>query len=193
LIGNSRYQVDGDDATGEGGDLDLVGEVDAGLGLLAVLVLAAPFVLVLALAVFLLALLALRVLARAPLRVFLGATLVVTDAEAARVGGGRTVGAQRSITNTPPSQTPAKPAQQTQQTAPSQQPAAQPGAAPAAGQPAAASGLSRWMPMLGGLAIGALIGPEGSKPIAPLFTDQERQVARTRLLDFGMAERDLPG
>jgi len=55
-------------------------------------------------------------------------------------------------------QTPAKPAQQTQQTAPSQQPAAQPGAAPAAGQPAAASGLSRWMPMLGGLAIGGLLG-----------------------------------
>ena len=31
---------DGDDAPGEGGDLDLVGEVEAGLGLLAVFVLA---------------------------------------------------------------------------------------------------------------------------------------------------------
>jgi predicted lipid-binding transport protein (Tim44 family) len=90
--------------------------------------------------------------------VALGATLVIADVEAKRVGGGRTTGTQRSITNTPPAQTPAKPAQQTQQMAPSQQPAAQPGAAPAAAQPAPASGLSRWMPMLGGLAIGGLLG-----------------------------------
>jgi predicted lipid-binding transport protein (Tim44 family) len=85
----------------------------------------------------------------------LGAMLVATEAEARRIGGGRTVGAQRNITTAPPAQTPAKPAQQV---APQQQPAAQPGAAPAAGQPAAASGLSRWMPMLGGLAIGGLLG-----------------------------------
>jgi predicted lipid-binding transport protein (Tim44 family) len=91
--------------------------------------------------------------------VVLGATLVITDVEARRIGGGRTLGTQRSITNTPPAQAPAKPGQQqTQQLAPSQQPAAQPGATPAAGQPAPASGLSRWMPMLGGLAIGGLLG-----------------------------------
>jgi predicted lipid-binding transport protein (Tim44 family) len=89
----------------------------------------------------------------------LGATLVATEVEARRVGGGRTVGAQRNVTNAPPAQTPAKPAQQqTQQMAPQQQPAAQPGAAPAAGQPAPASGLSRWMPVLGGLALGGLLG-----------------------------------
>jgi predicted lipid-binding transport protein (Tim44 family) len=85
----------------------------------------------------------------------IGATLVINDADARRIGGGRTLGTQRSITNAPPAQTPAKPAQQTQQMAPSQQPAAQPGAAPAAAQP---SGLSRWMPMLGGLALGGLLG-----------------------------------
>ena len=85
----------------------------------------------------------------------LGATLIATDVEARRVGGGRTVGAQRNVTNAPPAQTPAKPAQQqTQQMAPQQLPAA----APAAGQPAPASGLSRWMPMLGGLALGGLLG-----------------------------------
>jgi predicted lipid-binding transport protein (Tim44 family) len=89
----------------------------------------------------------------------LGAMLVATEVEARRVGGGRTLGAQRNLTNAPPAQAPAKPAQQqTQQVAPRQQPAAQPGAAPAAGQPAPASGLSRWMPMLGGLALGGLLG-----------------------------------
>jgi predicted lipid-binding transport protein (Tim44 family) len=85
----------------------------------------------------------------------LGAMLVASEAEARRIGGGRTVGAQRNITSAPPAQTPAKPAQQM---APQQQPAAQPGAAPAAGQAAPASGLSRWMPMLGGLALGGLLG-----------------------------------
>lgn len=89
----------------------------------------------------------------------LGALLVATEVEARRVGGGRTIGTQRNVTNAPPAQTPAKPAQQqTQQAAPQQQPAAQPGATPAAGQPAPASGLSRWMPMLGGLALGGLLG-----------------------------------
>ena len=83
----------------------------------------------------------------------LGAALAVGDAAAARVGGGRAVGAQRSITSAPPSSAPARQGQQTQQVAPAQQPAAAPGT-----QPAPASGLSRWMPMLGGLALGGILG-----------------------------------
>jgi predicted lipid-binding transport protein (Tim44 family) len=76
--------------------------------------------------------------------VLLGATLAMGDAEAKRLGGGRSVGTQRSVT-APPASTPAKPAQQQ--------------AAPGAQQPApAASGFSRWLPMLGGLAIGGLLG-----------------------------------
>src|SRR5258706_7379057 len=76
--------------------------------------------------------------------VLLGAALATSDAEAKRLGGGRSVGTQRSVT-APPAATPAKPAQQQ--------------AAPGAQQPApAASGFSRWLPMLGGLAIGGLLG-----------------------------------
>ncbi|MSQ49400.1 MAG: Tim44 domain-containing protein [Betaproteobacteria bacterium] len=74
------------------------------------------------------------------------AVFVATEADAAkRLGGARSVGTQRSITNAPPAATPAKPAQaqQMQQSA-----AAQP----------AASGMSRWMPMLGGLALGGALG-----------------------------------
>ncbi len=79
----------------------------------------------------------------------LGATLAATDVEAKRMGGGRSMGAQRSITSAPPAQAPARPAQQT---AP-----AQTGAVPAqAGTQA--TGLSRWMPMLGGLALGGALG-----------------------------------
>ena len=78
--------------------------------------------------------------------VFLGCALVITDAEAKRVGGSRSIGTQRSVTNAPPASAPARPAQQAgqQQAAPAQQPAP--------------SGLSRWMPMLGGLALGGLLG-----------------------------------
>jgi predicted lipid-binding transport protein (Tim44 family) len=72
--------------------------------------------------------------------------LVAAQSEAARLGGGRSMGTQRSVTRAP-SATPAKPAQQ--QAAPAQNPAA------AQPQP---SGLSRWMPLLGGLAIGGLLG-----------------------------------
>lgn len=70
-----------------------------------------------------------------------GAVFFVTEVEAKRLGGARSIGAQRSITNPPP----ARPAQQQ--------------AAPAAtqAQPAAA-GTSRWMPILGGLAIGGALG-----------------------------------
>jgi len=74
----------------------------------------------------------------------LGATLVATDAEAKRLGGGRSVGAQRNVTPAP-----AKPAQQA---APQQQPAPQ-------AQPAQQG--SRWGMLgglLGGLAIGGLLG-----------------------------------
>jgi predicted lipid-binding transport protein (Tim44 family) len=75
----------------------------------------------------------------------LGLVMAVPEAEARRLGGGRPMGVQRSITNAP---SPAAPARQAQQAAPASQPAA----APAAG------GLSRWAPVLGGLAIGGLIG-----------------------------------
>lgn len=70
--------------------------------------------------------------------------LVIPDAEARRFGGGRTTGVQRNVTKAPPASAPA----QQQQAAPSQN---------AAG-PAAATGLSRWMPMLGGLALGGMLG-----------------------------------
>ena len=60
----------------------------------------------------------------------IGAALIVGDADAARVGGSRSVGTQRSATSTPPSSAPARQSQQVQQAAPSQQPAAAPGAKP---------------------------------------------------------------
>jgi predicted lipid-binding transport protein (Tim44 family) len=75
--------------------------------------------------------------------------LATEAADAARLGGARSSGVQRSVPKTPPAATPAKPAQQ--QAAPNQ---AAPGAQPQA-QP---SGLARWMPMLGGLALGGLLG-----------------------------------
>jgi predicted lipid-binding transport protein (Tim44 family) len=77
--------------------------------------------------------------------------LAMEDADARRIGGARSSGVQRSVPNNPPASTPAKPAQQ--QAAPSQQ--ASPNGQAAAAQP---SGLSRWMPMLGGLALGGLLG-----------------------------------
>ena len=76
----------------------------------------------------------------------LGVSLVALDADAARIGGGRSVGAQRSVTSAP-----AKPAQQTQQAAPQQ--GAQTGA-----QPQPASGWAKWGPLLGGLALGGVLG-----------------------------------
>jgi len=74
----------------------------------------------------------------------LGGALVATDVEARRIGGGRNLGAQRNVT-APPAQTPAKPAQQA---APAQQ----------GTQPAAAQTGSRWLPILGGLALGGMLG-----------------------------------
>jgi len=40
--------------------------------------------------------------------------------------------------------------------------------------------------LLGGLAIGALVGPEGMKPIAPLFTDLFKGVLALFLLEMGL-------
>jgi predicted lipid-binding transport protein (Tim44 family) len=73
----------------------------------------------------------------------MGATLVATEVDAKRLGGGRSVGTQRNVTPAP-----AKPAQQ--QAAPQQQ-------APQAAQPQG----SRWGMLggiLGGLALGGLLG-----------------------------------
>jgi len=75
----------------------------------------------------------------------LGGALVATDVEARRLGGGRNIGAQRNVT-APPAQTPAKPAQQ--QAAQGQQGA----------QAAPAATGSRWLPILGGLALGGMLG-----------------------------------
>lgn len=70
-----------------------------------------------------------------------GALLIATSADAARLGSGRSFGMQRSITPAP---------------APARQ--AAPAAAPVQPAAAPASGLSRWLPALGGLAIGGLLG-----------------------------------
>jgi predicted lipid-binding transport protein (Tim44 family) len=75
--------------------------------------------------------------------------LATEAADAARLGGARSSGVQRSVPKTPPAATPARPGQQ--QAAPNQ-------AAPAAQPQAQPSGLARWMPMLGGLALGGLLG-----------------------------------
>lgn len=90
-----------------------------------------------------------------------GAAISIPDAEAAkRAGGARSSGVQRNVTAAPPSSVPAKPGQASQmnQSTPAQQPAAPAGATAAAGAAQPASGLARWAPMLGGLAIGGLLG-----------------------------------
>jgi predicted lipid-binding transport protein (Tim44 family) len=71
----------------------------------------------------------------------LGTLFAVPDVEARRFGGARSLGAQRNVT--PP---PAKPAQQ-QQAAPAKQ-----------GPQQAAPAGSKWGPILGGLALGGLLG-----------------------------------
>jgi predicted lipid-binding transport protein (Tim44 family) len=70
----------------------------------------------------------------------LGFALALPEAEAKRLGGGRTLGAQRNVT-APPKAVPATPAQ----------------SAPAAAPVAAQTG-SKWAPLIGGLAIGGLLG-----------------------------------
>jgi predicted lipid-binding transport protein (Tim44 family) len=86
--------------------------------------------------------------------VLMSAAFVATEADAAkRLGGGGSIGAQRNVARTPPTATPAKPAQQQaapagqQQTAPAAQPQAQP-----------ATGFAKWAPLLGGLALGGALG-----------------------------------
>jgi predicted lipid-binding transport protein (Tim44 family) len=69
--------------------------------------------------------------------VLLGVALAMPEAEAKRLGGGRTMGAQRNLTAPAPAAAPAKPAQ--------------PAAAPAAST-------SKWGPLLGGLALGGVLG-----------------------------------
>ncbi len=84
--------------------------------------------------------------------VLIGFSIVAIDAEAARVGGGRSVGTQRSSPATTNQAAPA------QKTAPAQQAAP----APAAPKP---SGMSRWLGPLAGLAAGfgiaSLLGSMG--------------------------------
>src|SRR5262249_37620565 len=79
------------------------------------------------------------------------ALLVVQSADAARLGGARSSGVQRSVPKSPPAAAPAKPAQEA---APNQ---AAPNQAAPAGQPQP-SWLARWMPALGALALGGLLG-----------------------------------
>lgn len=81
---------------------------------------------------------------------FLSSALVATEVEARRLGGARSIGIQRNVT-APPAKTPTKPAQQA---APAQQ-GATAAAAPAAAQ---RGGLARWFPVLGGLALGGMLG-----------------------------------
>lgn len=81
----------------------------------------------------------------AVLMALIGFSMVAIDVEAKRVGGGRSTGMQREATpHTPPAKAPAQQQatqpQQTQPTAPPAQPA---------------SGMSRWLGPLAGLAIGA--------------------------------------
>ena len=71
-----------------------------------------------------------------------GSALIVADADAKRLGGGRAVGTQRNVTPPPakaPTQQQAAPAQNTQPAAP-------------------ASAGSKWGGILGGLALGGLLG-----------------------------------
>lgn len=76
----------------------------------------------------------------------LGVGLMSGEADAAKVGGGKSMGAQRNITSAPPAATPPRNAQQ-----------AAPAATPPAAAPQPQSALSRWAPMLGGLAIGGAL------------------------------------
>lgn len=77
--------------------------------------------------------------------------MVAEDAEARRFGGARSLGVQRNVTPPPtrPAQQQAAPAGQQQQAAPAGQAAGAAGKAPAG---------SRWAPVIGGLALGGLLG-----------------------------------
>lgn len=82
--------------------------------------------------------------------ILIGLSMVAVDADARRVGGGKSVGKQQSIS--PQQAAPKAPAQQ--QAAPNT-PTQQQAAAPAAANPAKPSGMSRFLGPLAGLAIGA--------------------------------------
>lgn len=85
---------------------------------------------------------------------FFCAALVASDAEAKRLGGGRSIGAQRNVT-APPAATPAKPGQEHAAPAQGTQAAGAQQGAQAAQQP------GRWGMfggILGGLALGGLLG-----------------------------------
>jgi predicted lipid-binding transport protein (Tim44 family) len=71
--------------------------------------------------------------------VLLGLAIAMPDAEARRLGGGRSLGVQRNV-SAPPAAAPVKPAQ----------------AAPVTAGAAASGG--KWAPVLGGLALGGLLG-----------------------------------
>jgi len=75
----------------------------------------------------------------------IGVGLAAGEADAAKIGGGKNVGTQRNVTSAPT----ATPPRNAQQAAP---------ATPTAAAPQPQSALSRWAPMLGGLAIGGLLG-----------------------------------
>lgn len=77
----------------------------------------------------------------------LGVSFLAAEADAKRLGGARSIGAQRSITAAPAA-APAKPAQSAAQAAPAASPV----------QPQPATGFARWAPLLGGLALGGALG-----------------------------------
>src|SRR2546421_7519323 len=113
--------------------------------------------------------------------VMLGGLVAFTDAEAKRVGASRSVGTQRSITNAPPASAPARPAQQQagQQAAPAQQPAP--------------SGFSRWLPMLGGLALGGLLGSMlGGNGLGGILLIALLAIVAVLAIRFFMGRREAP-
>jgi ubiquinone biosynthesis protein UbiJ/predicted lipid-binding transport protein (Tim44 family) len=97
--------------------------------------------------------------------ILLGAVLsfgmVIENAEAKRMGGGRSLGSQRQVTPQQPAATPAKPARQAD-------------AAPAAQR----SGMSRWLAPLAGLAIG--LG------LASLFGEEMGSIILLALIAFAV-------
>jgi predicted lipid-binding transport protein (Tim44 family) len=88
---------------------------------------------------------------------FSGGALVAVDVEAKRLGGARSSGVQRNVT-TPPAATPAKPAQQAAPAGQQAAPVAGAAAGTAMAAKAAPAGLAKWFPMLGGLALGGMLG-----------------------------------
>lgn len=88
---------------------------------------------------------------------FSGGALVAVDAEAKRLGGARSSGVQRNVT-TPPAATPAKPAQQAAPAGQQAAPVAGAAAGTAMAAKAAPAGFAKWFPMLGGLALGGMLG-----------------------------------